>query len=68
MTLLRHCVMAVLASYWNETKEYFDIKGGLACCDSWGHRVGHDWETELNWYHLWTTKFNISCHNNEENV
>ena len=20
------------------------------CCDSWGHiRVGHDWETELNW-------------------
>ena len=23
--------------------------GGLACCDSWGHRVGHDWVTELNW-------------------
>ena len=21
----------------------------LACCDSWGHRVGHDWVTELNW-------------------
>ena len=26
-----------------------DGPGGLACCDSWGHRVGHDWETELNW-------------------
>ena len=24
-------------------------QGGLACCDSWGHRVGHDWVTELNW-------------------
>ena len=22
---------------------------GLACCDSWGHRIGHDWATELNW-------------------
>ena len=27
-----------------------DGQGGLACCDSWGHRVGHDWSTELNWY------------------
>ena len=26
-----------------------DGQGGLACCDSWGHRVGHDWATELNW-------------------
>ena len=26
-----------------------DGQGGLACCDSWGRRVGHDWETELNW-------------------
>ena len=24
-------------------------QGGLACCDSWGRRVGHDWATELNW-------------------
>ena len=24
-----------------------DRWGGLACCHSWGHRVGHDWE--LNW-------------------
>ena len=23
-------------------------QGGLACCDSWGCRVGHDWATELN--------------------
>ena len=26
-----------------------DGRGGLACCDSWGCRVGHDWATELNW-------------------
>ena len=26
-----------------------DGQGGLACCDSWGHRLGHDWATELNW-------------------
>ena len=31
-------------------------QGGLACCDSWGHRVGHDWAThwtELNWTLAW---------------
>ena len=22
---------------------------GLAYCSSWGHRVGHDWATELSW-------------------
>ena len=26
-----------------------DGQGGLACCDSWGRRVEHDWATELNW-------------------
>ena len=26
-----------------------DGQGGLACCDSWGRRVGHVWATELNW-------------------
>ena len=26
-----------------------DGQGGLACCDSWGQRVGYDWATELNW-------------------
>ena len=25
-----------------------DEQGGLACCDSWGRRVGHAWATELN--------------------
>ena len=25
---------------------------GLACCGSWGRRVGHDWTTELNWTEL----------------
>ena len=33
-----------------------DGQGGLACCDSWGRRVGHDWTTELNWWDqmLWS--------------
>ena len=26
-----------------------DGQRGLACCSSWGHRVGHNWATELNW-------------------
>ena len=26
-----------------------DGQGGLACCDSWGRRVGHDWVTDLIW-------------------
>ena len=34
------------------TPEVGDGQGGLACCDSWGHRVGHDWVTELNWTEL----------------
>ena len=29
-----------------------DGQGGLACCDSWGRRVGHDWVTELSWTEL----------------
>ena len=31
------------------TPRVVDGQGGQACCDSWGHRVGHDWATELNW-------------------
>jgi len=35
-----------------------DGQGGLACCDSWGCRVGHDWANELNWTELnWTAVF-----------
>ena len=26
-----------------------DGQGSLACCRPWGHRVWHDWVTELNW-------------------
>ena len=22
----------------------------FSCCSPWGHRVGHDWATTLNWY------------------
>ena len=35
-----------------------DGQGGLACCDSWGRRVGHDWATELNWTELnWSNSY-----------
>ena len=26
-----------------------DEQGALACFSPWGDRVGHNWETELNW-------------------
>ena len=29
-----------------------DGQGGLACCDSWDHRVRHSWVTELKWVEL----------------
>ena len=29
-----------------------DGQEGLACCDSWGRRVGHDWVTDLIWSDL----------------
>ena len=29
-------------------------QGGLACCNSWGCKVGHDWATELNWRYTHT--------------
>ena len=29
-----------------------DGQGGLACCNSWGCKVGHDWVTVLNWTEL----------------
>ena len=35
------------------TPEVGDGQAGLACWDSWGHRVGHDWATELNWTESW---------------
>ena len=25
-------------------------QGGLVCCSSRGHRLGHNWATELNWH------------------
>ena len=41
------------------TPEVGDGQGGLACCDSWGHRVRHDWATELNWTDLGLHDFYI---------
>ena len=26
-----------------------DGQASLVCCSSWGHRVGHDWVSELRW-------------------
>ena len=31
------------------TPRVADRQGCLACCGSWGCRVGYDWVTELNW-------------------
>ena len=33
-----------------------DGQGGLACCNSWGRRVGQNWATELNWTELKTKR------------
>ena len=33
-----------------------DGQGSLACCSPWGHRVRHDWATELNWYRWWSAQ------------
>ena len=35
-----------------------DGHGSLACCDSWGRKVRHNWATELNFY-LSALTFNI---------
>ena len=41
--------------YWLNGHEIEQALGGgdgpesLECCSPWGHRVGHDWTTELNW-------------------
>ena len=36
-----------------------DGQEGLAHCSPWGHKVGHDWVTELNW---WSTHFTHRQH------
>ena len=40
-----------------------DGQGGLACCSSWGHRVRHDWATELtDWLKIqYFTKYTYTC-------
>ena len=35
----------------------FDGQGSLACCSPWGHRVGHDWVTELIHIYIHMLKF-----------
>ena len=34
-----------------------DGQGSLACCSPWGHRVGHDWVTELILILAWLSSF-----------
>ena len=36
-------------AHWCLSVRIGDGQGGLACCNSWGRRVRHDWATELNW-------------------
>jgi len=38
-----------------------DGQGGLACCSSRGHRVGHDWATELNRTLLFSVSRVLCC-------
>ena len=44
--------------HWLDGHEFEEVpgigdgQGGLAYCNSWGCRVGHDWATEMNWYHF----------------
>ena len=38
--------------YSNSCPGVGDGQGGLASCSPWGCRVGHNWETELNWTEL----------------
>ena len=40
-------VWAFFESQW--TPGVGDGQGGLACCDSWGRKVRHDWATDLIW-------------------
>ena len=40
-----------------------DGQRSLACCNSWGRRVGHDWVTELNWTEAWK-----QCKENQEEI
>ena len=52
-----------------------DGRGGLMCCDSWGHKDGQVWATKLNWtedsYKLWmmitVRKIRILEHHNHFN-
>ena len=40
-----------------------DGQGGLACCDSWGHKeLGHYWATELNWLNIKQPWIHTDCY------
>ena len=41
--------------------EFGDGQGSLACGSPWGHRVRHDWATELNWKLVLTSVLLRSC-------
>ena len=36
-----------------------DWQRGLACCDSLGRKIGHDWVTELNWTEMVSDFYNL---------
>ena len=35
---------------WVNSGSWWWSHRSLVCCSPWGCRVGHDWETEVNWY------------------
>ena len=39
-----------------------DGQGGLRCFSSWGHRVRHDWVTELNWMLFYLSEQRFFCY------
>ena len=52
-----------------------DRQGSLVCCSPWGHKVRHDWASDLNWGHSiylqdphwWRQYANIGIYNNRPN-
>ena len=47
--MANHFSILALRTPWTIWKGKKIGQGGLVCCSPWGHRVGHDWATELNW-------------------
>ena len=53
--------------HWLDGHEFEQVLGAgdgqesLVCCSPWGHRVGYDWATELNWTWLYIPLSPLWC-------